>query len=122
MATVSSQSRRAASAVSPVPGSQGSRPLPEQQFGAVDVADAGNHLLVHQQGRERRAFGQDRGGEGVPVAGEVPQRVRAEPRQHGRRLRFRDRLAGGRAAEVGPAVRAGEPDADGTDRRGRALV
>ena len=123
MAAVSSQSRPAASARQSVAGQPGVQPLPEQQFGPVDVPDAGNHLLVHQQGRQRRALARPRsGGEGVPVAGKVPQRVGAEPGQHGRRFRFGDRLAGGGAAQVGPAVGAGQPDADGADRRGRARV
>ena len=81
-AAVSSQSRPAASGDSAGPGQPRVEALPEQQFGTVDVSDAGNHLLVHEQGRHGRALGRQRGGKRVPVrrgrlrSGSGPRRAR----------------------------------------------
>ncbi len=40
-------------------GEVGVDAVPEQQLGAVDVADAGEHALVHQQCGDRRPRGAD---------------------------------------------------------------
>src|SRR5688572_2041834 len=44
-------------------GAERGHPVPEQQFGAVDVADPGEHGLVHQQRTDRR-----------PARGDAPVR------------------------------------------------
>ena len=51
------------------PGSVGIDAVAEQQFAAVDVADPGQHRLIHQQGTDRPAGlgnpGPSRGGVGI---------------------------------------------------------
>jgi hypothetical protein len=46
-------------------------PLPVQDLGAVDVADASEYRLVHQQGRQRAPGAMD-GHPGTPGVGVVP--------------------------------------------------
>ena len=92
--------------------------VPEQQLGAVDVADAGEHRLVHQQRADRR-----------PAPGDAPVR---EPRRRPAGAAGRARagpgsavdlgrgqhLARGRAAQVGPhAGRRPGPSASHRIRR-----
>ena len=67
-----------------LPGPQRVDPVPEQHLGAVDVADACQHRLVHQQVTDRRAAAPDPR-PGPRRVGVGPQRVRAEPREDRRR-------------------------------------
>ena len=79
-------------------------PLAEQHLGAVDVADARDDRLVHQQGGDRRPAAQHAGHERLDVRA-AAQRVRAEPGQDDRALGVGQDLARGRAAQLQPVVR-----------------
>jgi hypothetical protein len=76
-------------------------PVPEQQLGAVDVAHAGEHRLVHQQGADRRPAAGD-APVGARAVGAGPQRIGTEPGEDPVHLRGGQHLAGGGAAQVGP--------------------
>ncbi len=94
---------------------------PEEHLGAVHVADAGQHLLVHQQCGDRRAAAGD------PPPGELrvgvrAQRVRPEAGVHGGLLGPGEQLAGGRTAQVRVRVVVLQPEPDQADRRGGPAV
>ena len=83
----------------------------EQDLGAVDVADAGDDVLAHQQEADRGAGGVDlgvgAGGVGVGAEGVFAEAL------HGERLfGGRDHGAGGRAAEVGDVGPGEQAEAD----------
>ena len=95
-------------------------PVPEQHLGAVDVADARQHRLVHQQAADRRPAAAD----ALPGARRVgvgAERVGADPGDDGVALGGGDQRAGGGPAQVGPrgaAVAVGhQPQPDLADRR-----
>ena len=102
--TRSAQRRPPARRRRPVPGRNGVMPVAEQDLGPVDVADTGEHGLVHEQRADGGATG-------------AMRRRRARRRRHrvaagrgpagedGVDLRVGQHLAGGRAAQVGPCDR-----------------
>ena len=63
-----------------LPGRQRVDPVPEQHLGAVDVADAGEHRLVHQQVADRRAGSAGSARQATVGVGVVAQRVGPERR------------------------------------------
>src|SRR5690606_4046018 len=92
--------------------------VPEEDLGAVDVAHAGDDLLVHQQRGDGRTAAADpavRGGR-VRVGAE---RVGAEAGVHGLLLGVGDEGAGGGSAQVGVAAVTGEAQAHGVGGRRR---
>ena len=92
----------------------------EQQLGAIDVADAADHRLVHEQQADRRR-GLAHGGDEPLLAllGRVDQRIRAELVDGRLHLVGRQHLARGRAAEVGDRVVGQQAHAHRADRLGR---
>ncbi len=91
----------------------------EEDLGPVDVADARDDLLVHQQGGDAGAAAGD------PLPGALPvlvaaQRVRAQALVYRALLGLGDQGAGGGAAQVGVVLRVDEAQPDGVGgRRGR---
>jgi hypothetical protein len=95
--------------------------VPEEDLGAVDVADARDDLLVHEQGGDRRTAAADAGVGGGRV-GVRAEGVGAEAVVYRLLLGAGDQGAGGGAAEVGVRGGAGEAEADGVRGRGRGGV
>ncbi|BDH53427.1 hypothetical protein MTP02_44380 [Streptomyces albus] len=92
--------------------------VPEEDLGPVDVADARDHLLVHEQG----GHGGARAGYAAPggVGGVVgAQRVGAEAVVDGLLVLVGQEGAGGGAAQVRPGVLGGDPEPDGVRGRRR---
>src|SRR5690606_19387539 len=91
---------------------------PEQDLGPVDVADAGDDLLVHQQGGDGGAAAADAavGGGRVGVRAE---RVGAEPVVYRLLLSVGDQGAGGGAAQIDVRAVVGKAEPDGVRGRRR---
>ena len=81
-------------------------PVPEQHLGAVDVADAGEHLLVHQQRADRARLRADPAPR--PGSSRRPARSGSGPSRSTTAVALLagHQLAGGRAAQVGVRRRA----------------
>src|SRR5262245_23897779 len=92
-------------------GSERMHAVPEEQLGAVHVADPRHDLLVHQQVADRTVAPADPR-PGACRVRVVPQRVGAEPCDHLRPAGRRDEVADDRAAEVG--VRPGPDESQST--------
>ena len=118
------------------PGRYGSTPVAEEDLGAVHVADAGDHRLVHEQPADRGPAAGD-AGVGALAVRAASQRVGAEPGEDARRpprgsARRTPSARGGRstrsrrpsACAPRPAARGGSPrtgrEACRTARGGRA--
>ena len=83
-----------------VAGAQRVDAVPEEHLGAVDVADAGQHLLVHQQVADRARAARDPPPRQVGV-GVAAQRVGPEPAEDLVAPGRADEVAQDRAAQVG---------------------
>src|SRR5699024_3748641 len=76
-------------------------PVPEEHLGAVDVADAGQDLLVHEQGTDGPGAARDPGPGSLRLGVRV-EGVGAQSVAHVADLRLGDRLAPGRSTQVDP--------------------
>jgi len=102
-------------------GPVGINAVAEQQLAAVDVANAGDDALVHQQ----RPDGSARLRDSAPRprrVGVAPQWVGAQPGQDVTHLGFVDDLAHRGAAQVGAVVGANHPHPHLADRFGQRLA
>ena len=97
--------------------------MPVEHLGAVDVADAGEHRLVHEHRADRCAAARHAVDDLLRV-GVLAQGVRAEPGEDRRAPVAPDQVARRRAAQVGVPGVVGQPQAHGAPRlrrrRGRA--
>ncbi|BFO21543.1 hypothetical protein SHKM778_79310 [Streptomyces sp. KM77-8] len=92
--------------------------VPEEDLGAVDVAHAGDDLLVHEERGDRRTAAADPAVGGGPV-GARAERVGAEAVVDRPFLAVRDQGAGGGAAQIDVRQVAGEAEPDGVRGRWR---
>src|ERR1700738_4500994 len=91
-------------------------PVPEQQLVAIDIADACDHRLVHQE-RTNRPLRLGDSRPGPRRVGIAPKRVWAKSSEHRVDLRFVEHVACCRAPQIGAEVSADHPHAHLADRQ-----